>query len=93
MEQIAMNDLNALVAKGQELKAILTETPEILSFLRLIKDLGDGKAVLPAQTDALVFAGQAAKVLGVDKATIYRYVKDGILKPYYTPYCSYIEGD
>ena len=91
MEQILMTDLEAMVEKGRELQTLLTDTPEILSFLELMRDMKDGKAIMPVKTDTLILAGQAASILSVDKATIYRYVREGILRPYYTPHSSYMK--
>jgi len=84
-------EIEALVEKGQELKKLLQETPEIISFLTLLKDLGDEKVVLPIKTDILIRAGQAAEILGVDKALIYKYVKEGRLHPYRTPPASHMK--
>ena len=85
MSAVSMADLDALVAKGRELQAILKESPGILSFLQLIKESRQYMTVLPAQSDALICAGEAAGVLKVDKGSIYRYEKAGLLKAYYTP--------
>ena len=79
------DDLEALVTRSQELKKLLKETPEIITLLQLLKEQGSDKAVTVIKTDALLLAGQAATVLAVDKARIYGYVKEGLLKPYYTP--------
>ena len=84
METLNMKDLDALVSKGRELQAILTESPDILSFLQLLKDTGGKAAVMPTPVDRLIRAGEAAKILCVDKGTIYRYERDGELKAYYT---------
>lgn len=78
-------ELDALVAKGRELQSLLKETPGILNFLQLIKETGQIMAVLPAQSDALICAGEAAGILKVDRGSIYRYEKAGLLKAYYTP--------
>ena len=91
MEQISLADLDVLVKKAGELKKILQETPEIITYLQLVKDLGDEKAVMPIQTDVLIRAGQAATILGVDKSLIYRYVEEGRLRPYRTPPASHMK--
>ena len=82
MTEISLENLNALVSKGRELQKILTETPEILEYLRLIQR-GENN-VLPMKTDVLIRVGEAAKILCVSKATIYRYALDKALTPYYT---------
>ena len=82
---VNMADLDALVTKGRELQAILKESPGVLQYLQLIKETGQNIAVLPAQSDALICAGEAAGILKVDRGSIYRYEKAGLLKAYYTP--------
>ena len=82
---VSMADLDALVAKGRELQAILKESPGVLQFLQLVKETGQNMAVLPAQSDTLICAGEAAGILKVDRGSIYRYEKAGLLKAYYTP--------
>lgn len=91
MNGIEMADLDALVEKGRELKALLQETPEILSYLKLVNDMSDKKVVLSGATDVLLRAGQAAKVLGTDKSTIYSYVREGLLRPKWTPNSKYMK--
>lgn len=82
---VSMAELDALVEKGRELQLLLKESPGILTFLQLIKEAGQNMAVLPAQSDALICAGEAAGILKVDRGSIYRYEKAGLLKAYYTP--------
>lgn len=84
MENIKMKDLDTLITKGKELQAILRENPDIISFLRLLKELGDEAAILPAKADRLIRAGEAAKILGVSKGTIYRYEREGKLQAWHT---------
>ena len=64
------------------MKQLLSETPEILEYLRLIQR-GENN-VLPTKTDVLIRAGEAAKILCVSKATIYKYAVEKKLTPYYT---------
>lgn len=80
MAEISLENLNALVEKGRELQKLLTETPEIIDYLRLINS---GNA-LPLKTDMLIRVGEAAKILCVSKSTIYQFVIEKILTPYYT---------
>ena len=67
------------------MKRLLTETPEVLEYLRLVSG-GEEKNILPVKSDVLISAGEAAQVLSVGKETIYRYVAEKILTPLYTPY-------
>ena len=78
-------ELSLLVAEGQKLKDLLTETPEILTFLQLVHDTSKQLNHLPVLSDQLVEVGDAAAVLKTSKATIYRLVRDGQLTPYYLP--------
>ena len=85
MTEISLENLNALVSTGEKLKRLLTETPEVLEYLRLVSG-GEEKNILPVKSDVLIRAGEAARVLGVNKETIYRYAEEKILTPLYTPY-------
>ena len=81
MSEMELNELNDFVAKGKMLQRLLKETPEIIEYLKLAKE----PPVLPIRTDCLVLVAQAAKVLAVSRGTVYQYVKEGLLKAYYTP--------
>ena len=83
MTEISLEQLNALITAGEKLKKLLTDTPEIIEYLRLIQD--SDKNVLPIKSDVLIRAGEAAKILCVSKGTISHYVKVGILTPLFTP--------
>lgn len=83
MTEINLENLNTLVTKGRELQQLLTETPEILEYLRLIQSGGANK-ILPTNTDKLVRIGEAAQILCVSKSLIYRYAAERTLTPYYT---------
>lgn len=91
MSAVELSDLEAMVQKGQELKALLQETPEILSFMKCLHKSGDKQIVMPVSMDVLVLANQAAKVLGTDKSNIYRYVREGLIRPFYTPHSQYMK--
>ena len=90
MTEISLENLNALVSAGEKLKRLLTETPEVLEYLRLVSG-GEEKNILPMKSDVLISAGEAAKVLNVGKETIYRYAAEKILTPLYTPYSNRIK--
>ena len=66
----------------REISKILT--PELLKFLELTQ--GVEGAVMPVKADKLVRMGEAAKVLDTNTTMISRYVREGLLKPVYTPY-------
>lgn len=83
-ESIRLAELEALVEKGKELQRLLDESPEILKFMELMKELGDSAAILPAKADRLIRAGEAAQILGVEKSQIYKYAKEGKLTALYT---------
>lgn len=91
MSAVELSDLEAMVQKGQELKTLLKETPEILSFMKCLHKTGEKQIILPVNLDVLVMANQAAKVLGTDKSNIYRYVREGLLQPFYTPHSQYMK--
>lgn len=79
---VSMEDLDALVAKAQQLKALLDE-PEVLAFARTLARNSD--PVLIIGTDRLVGTKEAAKMLGTNMNTIGQYVADGRLRPWYLP--------
>lgn len=81
---MTVSDIEAMVEKGKELQKLLQETPGIIRFMELMKELGDSAAILPAKADRLIRAGEAAQILGVDKNTIYRFAKEGRLTVLYT---------
>lgn len=81
MTEINLENLSALVEKGRELQILLTESPEILEYLRLIQR---NESIVPQKTDTLIRVNQAAKILCTSKAVIYRYAAERILTPYYT---------
>ena len=81
---MTVSDIEAMVEKGRELQKLLQETPGIIRFMELMKELGDSAAILPAKADRLIRAGEAAQILGVDKAQIYKYAKEGKLTALYT---------
>lgn len=82
---VSIAEIEAIVEKGWELQALLKESPNIMQFLRLVKETGESMAALPALSDVLICAGEAANVLKVDRGSVYRYEKAGLLKAYYTP--------
>ena len=82
MTEISLESLNLLVERARELQKLLTESPEILEYLRLIRQ-GENN-ILPIKSDVLIRVGEAAKILCVSKATIYKYAVDRKLTPYYT---------
>ena len=84
MTEISIENINALIDKGRELKNLLTGTPEILEFLRIAESFNEEKNILPLSSDKLVRTGEAAKILCVSKGMIQQYVKEGILTPLYT---------
>lgn len=79
-----MNPLTEVLDAAKELKKILDENPEIVRFAELmVKQKGD--IVFPKVFDNLLSAGQAAKVLGVSRGTIYSYKERGLLPAYTLP--------
>ena len=66
----------------KELSKILS--PDLIRFMELAQNTST--VVMPIKGDKLVFIGEAAETLHVNTAMIARYVKDGLLKPVYTPH-------
>lgn len=82
MTEINLKNLDALISKAQELKKLLKETPEILSYLQLLKELDAEKLSLPKVDDVLLKSSEAAEILGVNKSSISQFVKTGQLRGY-----------
>ena len=68
----------------QELSKLLT--PEMLKFLELAQNTEP--VLMPIEGDTLIFMSDAAKVLHTNTTMISRYVREGLLRPVYTPHCS-----
>ena len=66
-----------MTTQAQKLQSVAAE---LQPLLELIKEL-DGKLIIPKVR--LVWAGEAAEILGVSKSIIGAFVKAGLLKPYY----------
>lgn len=86
MAAISVDDLDKLIEKGKELKALLEKSPEITAFAKAVAD--NAKPVLVVDNDRLILAGEAASILGVNKSTIGRYIDEGLLNVYYVPHSS-----
>ena len=82
MKNIGISDIDAILEKGRELQQFLSEAPEVLEFLRLAESGGRIPPVMVVQQDRYIRVGEAAKILGVDKGTIYRYKREGRLTAY-----------
>ena len=80
--EVNFENLDALITKAQELKKLLSESPEIITYLRLINEVDAEKLSTLKVDDVLLRSGEAAKILGVDSSAITRYVKAGKLKRY-----------
>lgn len=79
MNTLDLDTLTKFTEQARELQAIAVE---LKPFLEMIRELG-GRTILPAPTDRLIRAGEAAQLLGVSQTTIGHFVRDGLLKPYY----------
>ena len=80
---IDLKALDAAIEKTRQLKKLLTDTPELLEYLRLSKQVDKDCLLLPA--DRLIRTGEAAKVLCVSKGTVYHFARNKILPAYLTP--------
>ena len=89
METISLDHLETLVEKGRELQRLLHDSPEIMDYMRLAQH--QETMVMPVRADCLVEAKQAARILGVGKNTIYQFIKDGLIHPFYTPNSSHMK--
>ena len=79
MVSINLSDLDATITKLQTLRDL---SNEIYLALKLLEGMSEN--ILPVMSDRLIRAKEAAKVLGVAKETIYRYVAKNKLPAYYT---------
>lgn len=85
MGTLDIDALEGIVKQGMALRKLLKESPELMEFLKLVKDTGKDLAVVPARADPYIEVGAAAKVLGTTKNRLYELVKQGYLSPYYLP--------
>ena len=78
-----MTDIEKLLAKGQELKQFLRDSPDVLEFLRLAAKTTLQKPVIIPPDERYIHAGEVAKILCIDKGAVYRLEKAGRLTAYY----------
>ena len=81
--QIRVDDLNALLEAGRALDKLLKESPAIAAFADAIQQ--SKEPVLVVEQDRLVRAGEASKILCVNRNQISKWVHEGVLKAFYTP--------
>ena len=77
--------LNGVVEQMERIQRILKESPEVLTFLNLIKETGVPAMVTPLKSDVLIEASEAAKVLKVSTVKIGQYHSRGLLPAYFVP--------
>lgn len=80
---IKLKDLNALLEAARQLDSLLKESPEITAFAEVVKESREPVLVVPQ--DRLILAHEAAKILCVNPSMISKYVRAGMLKPWYIP--------
>lgn len=80
---IKLKDLNALLEVARQLDSLLKESPEITAFAEAVKESREPVLVVPQ--DRLILAHEAAKILCVNPSMISKYVRVGMLKPWYIP--------
>lgn len=82
---INLETLDTLLDKGEQLKNLLTEEPNLLRFLELLKDTDVNQIVRPVEADRLIGPKQVISILKISSARLEEYVKRGMLTAYYTP--------
>lgn len=60
-------------------------TPEMLRFMELAQNVEP--VIMPIKGDTLIYMSEAAKVLHTNTTMISRYVREGLLRPVFTPHC------
>lgn len=80
-----MAELTGMIEQMERIQQILKESPEVLTFLNLIKETGVPAVVSPIKSDVLIEAGEAAKVLKVSAVKIGKYHEQGLLPAYFVP--------
>ena len=85
MSELNLETLEALVSKGQQLKSLLTEEPNLLKFLELLKGTEPNQLVMPPKADRLVGPKEVLGILRISPGRLEEYVKSGKLTAYYTP--------
>lgn len=79
-----MNELEQTLQAGERIHEFLQQAPEVLEFLRLLKETGADQLLVPVRADKLISVGQAAEILKVSKNTIGEYYRRGLLPAYTT---------
>lgn len=82
-QTIRVDDLNALLEAGRALDRLLKESPEIAAFADAVQQAKE--PVLVVEHDRLVRAGEASKILCVNRNQIGKWVSEGLLTAFYTP--------
>lgn len=75
-------NLDELREAAEYAERIQIAAKEIIPLIEALKNL-EGKMIIPAPTDRLVKAGEAAEILGVSKTSISDFVRAGLLVPVY----------
>lgn len=78
-----IDTLDALLAKGQELKALLESSPEIAAFAAALSENAKPVFIIPGER--FICVKEAGRILGVGPNRIYEYVAQGRITAYYTP--------
>ena len=84
-ELLNLETLEALVSKGQQLKSLFTEEPDLLKFLELLKSTDESRLVMPPKADRLIGPKEVLGILRISPGRLEDYVKSGRLTAYYTP--------
>ena len=66
-EVVDMETLEAFLKKAEDLRRILKESPEVITFLQLVKETRREMPVLPKQADRLVEIKEAAFIRRIVK--------------------------
>ena len=85
MSELNLETLETLLNKGRQLKSLLTEEPDLLKFLELLKGIDGNQLVIPTKADRLVGPKEVLNILRISPSRLEEYVKSGRLTAYYTP--------
>lgn len=78
-------ELGELAENIERLQKLISETPEIITMLQLLKETKTEHLVLPQKGDKLIGTSEALDILKVSDSTFRSYWQRGLLRVMYTP--------
>lgn len=84
-----MDNMPQIIDSLESLKKVVSESPEVLECLKLLKECRSEVVITPVKADKLIGQKEVSEILGVSANRVGDYVKKGLLTAYYTPPASH----